>query len=78
MDSDLRSRRLAAGLSQQAMAVAAECSIQMVRQLESGYRPVGESAVLGRIEAVLARHEADGPTVAVDADDSASATGAAA
>lgn len=44
--------RRAAGLSQQQLAARADCSIGMVRLVESGYRPE-PSAVLERIIAVL-------------------------
>ena len=51
--SDLRARRIAAGLSQQALATEARCSIGMVRQLEAGAVP-RHSAVLGRVLQALA------------------------
>lgn len=57
MSNDLRARRRSLRLSQQAVARLAECSIAMVRLLESGYRPDSESAVLARVESVLADHE---------------------
>lgn len=74
MDSDLRQRRLDAGLSQQRLAELARCSVQMVRVLEGGMRPTS-SAVLGRIELVLAEH---GQASDHDAPDSADPVGRAA
>lgn len=74
MATDLREQRLAAGLSQQRVAELAECSVQMVRVLESGMRPT-TSAVLSRIEAVLAAHDA---AVNSTGDTSAEANGRAA
>lgn len=56
MDDDLRARRLSCGLTQEGVSRLAECSTAMVRLLESGYRPDGESAVLARVEGVLAAH----------------------
>lgn len=50
----LRERRLAAGLSQEKLAQAAECSTAMVKLLERGYAP-SESAVLGRIHGALTK-----------------------
>lgn len=68
MDSDLRQRRLDAGLSQQRLAELARCSVQMVRVLEGGMRPTS-SAVLSRIELVLAEHEARSDHDAPDSGD---------
>lgn len=48
----IRERRRAQDLSQQRLAELADCSLSMVRQLESGYQPEA-SRVLDRIEAVL-------------------------
>lgn len=49
----LRGRRKELGLSQQTLASQAECSIAMVRLLESGYLPQG-GEVVTRIMRVLA------------------------
>jgi transcriptional regulator with XRE-family HTH domain len=49
---ELRERRVAAGLSQQALASAADCSLASVALFERGYRPE-HSQVLERIERVL-------------------------
>lgn len=78
MNTDLRSRRDACGLTRQAVAHEAGCSLSMLQMLESGYRPSGESAVLDRVEAVLAGHEANRVTDPLDADGSSSASEAAA
>jgi transcriptional regulator with XRE-family HTH domain len=48
----LRKLRLTAGLTQQQLAQRAQCSIAIVRLLESGYRP-GRSGVLPRLVAIL-------------------------
>ncbi len=52
--ANLRAARRAAGLSQQALAERAVCSVSMVRLVESGYEPDG-SLVLPRIRLAL-RH----------------------
>jgi transcriptional regulator with XRE-family HTH domain len=52
----VREMRRAAGLSQQQLAGRADCSVSMVRLVESGYRPDGPSAVIERIADVL-NHE---------------------
>lgn len=49
---DLKRLREARGLSQQQLAAAADCSLSMLRMLESGYRPQ-PSAVLDRVLEVL-------------------------
>ena len=49
----VRDLRRAAGLSQQQLAGLADCSVSMVRLVESGYRPDGRSAVLERIVGAL-------------------------
>lgn len=48
----IRDRRKAQGLSQEALAREANCSLSMLRLLEGGYRP-GESDVLERLEMIL-------------------------
>lgn len=48
----LRADRLAAGLSQQQLAMQADCSISMLRLLEGGYVPAS-SEVLDRLRAAL-------------------------
>lgn len=53
---DLRDRRLAAGLSQEALARLADCSTGYVRLLESGYTPHSGS-VAERVAAVLEKRE---------------------
>ncbi|WP_372517942.1 helix-turn-helix domain-containing protein [Solirubrobacter phytolaccae] len=58
--SGVREQRRAAGLSQQQLATRAGCSVSMVRLVESGYRPEGPSAVLGRIEAALTADGSEG------------------
>jgi hypothetical protein len=57
---ELRDLRRARGLSQQALATRADCSISMVALLESGYRHAGESTVLARIESILGDKVASG------------------
>lgn len=49
---DLRARRRRLGISQQQLAVAAECSLSMVRLLEGGYAPP-RSPTRERVERVL-------------------------
>ncbi len=49
--SDLRARRLAAGVSQERIARGAECSVNTVRIAEKGF---GSEAMLARIEKALA------------------------
>jgi transcriptional regulator with XRE-family HTH domain len=49
--SDLRARRLAAGISQERIARGAECSYNTVRLAEKGF---GSPAMLARIEKALA------------------------
>lgn len=61
---NLKTARLAAGLSQQALAEKADCSIHTVRVYERGYVP-HESEVLGRIWAVLELAEPTPPEEAV-------------
>lgn len=56
MTDDLAARRRALGLSQQTVAVRAECSLAMVSLLERGYKP-GESEVAERINNVLTAAE---------------------
>ena len=51
---ELRELRKAAGLSQQALAERAKCSISAVALFERGYAP-RRSATLKRVLAVLAR-----------------------
>jgi transcriptional regulator with XRE-family HTH domain len=51
-ETELRSMRRAAGLSQQRVAELAGCSLQAVALYERGYQPE-TSAVLPRIRAVL-------------------------
>ena len=48
----IRERRAALGISQQRLAELANCSLSMVRVLESGYEPES-SRVLERIASVL-------------------------
>ena len=50
--NDLRTRRLVAGMTQQDLAIAADCSIGSVRLLETGYSPA-DSPTRERIERVL-------------------------
>ena len=50
--TDVRARRLAAGVSQQDLAQRAGCSLSAVRLFESGYAPE-HSATLARVERVL-------------------------
>jgi transcriptional regulator with XRE-family HTH domain len=52
----LREQRRAQGLSQQALAERAGCSVSYVRLLEAGYSP-DVSAVLDRITAALTDEE---------------------
>lgn len=54
----LRNRRLAANLTQQALAHEAQCSIAMLKLLERGFEPE-RSQVLPRIIGALARIEAE-------------------
>jgi transcriptional regulator with XRE-family HTH domain len=49
---DLKSRRLAAGMSQQRLAQLADCSVSIVGLLERGLTPK-HSDVLARIDAAL-------------------------
>lgn len=49
----LREARLAAGLSQEALAAKAQCSISYVRMLENGYRPGPGSPTMARIVKAL-------------------------
>jgi predicted transcriptional regulator len=58
-EDDLRARRRRAGLSQQALAAAAECSLSFIRLVESGYRPE-TSPTCERVEAVLDELELSG------------------
>jgi len=53
----IRERRAALGISQQRLAELANCSLSMVRVLESGYEPES-SRVLERIASVLTNDEA--------------------
>jgi transcriptional regulator with XRE-family HTH domain len=53
-DASIRQVRRAAGISQEALAQCAGCSLSMVRLLESGYRP-DASNVLDRVLSVLAQ-----------------------
>jgi predicted transcriptional regulator len=55
----IRERRKAAGLSQESLARAADCSTAMVKLLERGFTPT-RSAVLPRIVRVLEEREAAG------------------
>jgi transcriptional regulator with XRE-family HTH domain len=48
----IRERRMAAGLSRQALAERCRCSISYIAQIESGLRP-STSDVLPRVEATL-------------------------
>jgi transcriptional regulator with XRE-family HTH domain len=50
--TDIRERRLAAGLSRQALAERCGCSMSYIAQIESGLRPT-TSDVLARVEAAL-------------------------
>ncbi len=54
--NELRERRQHAGISQQALAQMAACSVSFVRLLERGYAPP-ESPTRDRIERVLDRLE---------------------
>jgi transcriptional regulator with XRE-family HTH domain len=56
--ADVRSRRLAAGLSQQDLAQRAHCSLSVVRLFDRGYTPE-HSATLARVEHVLEQLERD-------------------
>ena len=56
--SGIRGRRLAVGLSQQALAEHAGCSIQAVRQYENGLH-ARNSMVLPKIERALSRAETE-------------------
>jgi transcriptional regulator with XRE-family HTH domain len=56
--TSLKDRRADSGLSQQALAERAGCSIGMVRLLEQGLQP-SQSEVLARIETVLAEGHSD-------------------
>jgi transcriptional regulator with XRE-family HTH domain len=51
-ETTLRARRQAAGLSQETLAHRAQCSVAMVKLLESGYQP-DRSEVLPRVLEVL-------------------------
>jgi transcriptional regulator with XRE-family HTH domain len=51
-DNDLRARRRRAGLTQRALAVAAECSLSALRLYENGYSP-SHSPTRERVECVL-------------------------
>jgi len=51
-NAGLRTRRIILGLSQQALAQEAQCSVAYVRLLEGGFQP-NASDVLPRIEQVL-------------------------
>ena len=55
--NDLVKRRKALGYSQQQVAEEAECSVSSVRLFESGYRSVGLSETLCKIEEALDRSE---------------------
>jgi DNA-binding transcriptional regulator YiaG len=57
----IREMRRTAGLSQQRIAELADCSVSMVRLLESGWRPESHSAVLDRIYSIL--HEEGRPAM---------------
>jgi transcriptional regulator with XRE-family HTH domain len=50
--SALRTRRVAAGLSQEKLARLADCSSSMVKLIEHGYQP--SDAMLGRLAGALA------------------------
>lgn len=57
----LRDHRIAAGLSQQALATRADCSVAMVRLLERGYAPEGSAVLVRVLDAVnvtLAQNDA--------------------
>ena len=54
--SDIRQRRVKAGLSQAELASRANCSVSMLGMLEGGYRPK-RSAVAERIDVVLSDAE---------------------
>lgn len=54
----LREQRREAGLSQQALAAQAGCSIAMVRLLESGYLPSSGSVIERITAALVANREA--------------------
>ena len=56
----LKERRLRLGLSQQALAELAQCSIQVLRAYENGITP-HKSDVLPRIELALTAQEAEAP-----------------
>lgn len=56
--NELRDRRKRAGLSQQALAEIAGCSVSIVRLLESGYDPP-RSAVRDRLDALLPEPSSD-------------------
>ncbi len=58
--TDVRSRRRAAGLSQQDLAQRAHCSLSVVRLFDRGYTPE-HSATLARVERVLDQLERDQP-----------------
>jgi transcriptional regulator with XRE-family HTH domain len=55
--SRLRERRLALGLTQQALAWHAGCSMSMLQLFERGMQPVQRSEVAARIDATLAALE---------------------
>jgi predicted transcriptional regulator len=57
--NELRDRRRRAGISQQALAQLAACSVSIVRLLERGYAPP-ESPTRDRIARVLAELDAEG------------------
>jgi transcriptional regulator with XRE-family HTH domain len=59
--SAVRTRRLAAGLSQERLARLADCSTSTVRLVEYGYRPSDE--MLSRIAIALgcSREDLEGP-----------------
>lgn len=60
---DIRTRRHRVGLSQQQLAVAAECSLSAVRLFERGYTPQ-PSPTRDRVVRVLDKLEANGKAAA--------------